>query len=507
MGIQIGIDLGTSNVVVAYMRGNELNPFYWGTIGQDVQLPAFVQYCGSKALVGVPARTAWSKAEEGCYRRFKMHIGREQHDASVSAEHLMTLLAEAIRNALLGNETLITSVKGIESVVITVPHGWKENQRRATRNAVEKAGLTVRRLLSEPVAAAAYYAYARKITAPETVLVCDMGGGTFDITLTRVEPGRKIRVLEHGSETNLYAGTYADALIAQHILQKAVGQMVATEQLLQDQENTEIRTLFRSIEKARHDLNQSAVEYGPEDTEPEDVRFSYQGRRREELSYQDMVSLIAPVCHEAERLTGNLLRQFPGLKLNGVVLAGGMSKMLAVQEAIARATGFAAEDLRQLGQESDRAIAYGAALVAADKVQVDEVLPCGIGIIGRDYDDPNKETNRIVLPRGTRVPSEEVWSPELRTMKQQTRTLELRVGFGDDEDPEKCDVLTRSIEVDGFLEKHTAFQFILQVDENLLLTVRARQRKKDGTTEEIPLKIDLKDVWRGTLQFSPPTPE
>lgn len=506
MRIKMGIDLGTSNVVVAYMKGGQLVSHDWGALGQGVLLPAFVQYRNGKVMnVGKPARRAWQKGESGCYRRFKMEIGRQKRPAPVSAEQLMTFLVAEIKRQLLPSETNVSEIKEIESVVITVPHGWQDSQRRATRRAVEQAGLKVKRLVSEPVAAAAYYAYARQLTKKETVLVCDMGGGTFDITLTEVQPGRKIQVLEHGTETNEYAGTYADALIGVHILHAHGDRRVTPESLLNDQ-GKEIRDLLQRIEIARLRLNELAeecVEAGDEikDLDPEAVRWQYSGsRKRHELEYEEMVTAIQPVCDQAEKLIKSLLSRFPTHRPTGIVLAGGMSKMLVVQEAIARATGFPVKALRSFGQESDRAIARGAALIAEDLVQVDEVLPYGIGIIAYDYDDPEREKNFIVLPRGTSVPCRQASGLRFSTKKRRTHVLDLKIGIGNSENPAECDIITRELKVNGFLRRGTRYEFVLNVDENLLLTVEAQ--RENAEKQIIP--IQLTEALRGSLQAVKP---
>lgn len=503
MRVKLGIDLGTSNVVAAYMRGDTLFSYDWGELGQGFLLPAFVQSRAEQILTGRLARSAWERGEPGCYWRFKMNIGRDNDQSPVRAEQLMTYLAETVRRSILGSATHISEISDIESAVITVPHGWKENQRRATQAAVQAAGIPVTRLVSEPVAAAAYYAYVRKPTTSETVLVCDMGGGTFDITLTEIQPGRKIRVVEHGTATNEAAGTYTDALIAAHILSTRFELRLDAESLLRDQDSTEIRSLLRSVEKARLDLNDAAVErvragQDTDDLEPADVRLSHRDQRhRHELTYEEMVSLMRPVCDQAKQSITSLLASLPQWKPQGVVLAGGMSKMLAVQEAIADATGTSAETLRSFGQESDRAIARGAALVAEDKVQIDEVLPYGLGVIAQDYDKEEREINVIVLPRGTSVPCRRASLSSFRTVNRRTQTLLLKIGLGDSEDPAECDVITIDLEAVDALPRGTNYRFVFSVDENQLLTVEAQRENADSQFVTIPLR----NVSRGPLQL------
>lgn len=202
MRIKLGIDLGTSNVVTAYMKGDQLYLYNWVRIARGSRLPAFVQLRANKVVVGEGARRAWERGRADCYRRFKMRIGEEDSRLPISAEQLMTHLVEQVKRNIVGSDTRISEISGIESVVVTVPHRWTGKQRQATRAAVLEAGLPVARLVSEPIAAAAYYAHVQKLTKPEIVLVCDMGGGTFDVTLTEIQVrGRSKVVISNGGKS------------------------------------------------------------------------------------------------------------------------------------------------------------------------------------------------------------------------------------------------------------------------------------------------------------------
>ena len=494
MRIKLGIDMGTSNVVVAYMKGELLYLHNWVKIAKGKRLPAFVQFRDNKVVVGDAARYAWEKGKSNCYRRFKMRIGQEDSQSSVSPSRLMAHLVEAVKRNIVGSKTHISDISGIESVVVTVPHRWTTTQRQATRAAVLDVGLPVARLVSEPIAAAAYYAYMRKLTNPEIVLVCDMGGGTFDVTLTEIQPGRKIRILS--AVTNKAAGTVADAYMAAHILSKSTNHNVTPSSLLDDHTNTEIRSLFRAVERVRESLNDGAswVE-DMADLDPEEVSFSYHGQQiRYQLSYQEMVSLIGEVCQQAEALIGSLLAKSPEHQPEGVVLAGGMSKMLAVQEAIARATGMDRQQLRNFGQNADSAIAYGAALIAEEKVQVDELLPYGIGLVAQDY-ETNKERNFIMLRRGTPVPA--VFEPppdkglRFRLVKAQSTGFDFKMALGDSEDPTKCKIITPRLELKRSWAKGTICRFDLSVEEELVLAIGVQP--EEG--EKQVVRIALNEVW------------
>jgi len=487
----LGIDLGTSNVVVAYINGEQPVAQGWsGTgIGDEYLVPSYVQLRNGQVLIGRPARRAWEKGEPNCYRRFKMNIGRDQGTAPVDAAQLMTHLVENIKNKLLPSETNVTPITEIAAPVITVPHGWSEGQRAATRAAVTRAGIPVARVVSEPIAAAAYYAYARRLEQPETVLVCDMGGGTFDITLTEVYPGQKIQVFEHGTATNECAGTYADALIAAHMLYPDDDPKEKANQLLAAQNQREIARLLLDIEIARRRLNKDVEDSLKAGIKSSDdyvmITIGGENRTQRELTYTEIAEWIRPVCDEAQKLIHALLRRLPEHRPHGVVLAGGMSMMLVVQQAIAQATDVPLERLRRFGDESDRAIAYGAVLIGDGRIKVDEVIPCGIGIVSEDYESPGLEKNKVLIHRDTRAPYS-VTSGLYRTKTDKIEALDLKIALGDSSDPRQCEVSTHRLTVKHPLPFGTTYEFVLSVDENLMLTVEAR--RGDEAKEIIPVK-------------------
>lgn len=156
MNIKLGIDLGTSNVVVATMKENALYEF---DLGEGFLLPSYVYFESEDTpIVGEIAKDEWERGAENCYRRFKLDMGRGiSYAPGITPERLTQYLIEHIQKTLLGGEQSVGEIDAIDEVVVTVPHGWLPDQREATKKAVTDAGLNVKELVSELVAAAAYY--------------------------------------------------------------------------------------------------------------------------------------------------------------------------------------------------------------------------------------------------------------------------------------------------------------------------------------------------------------
>jgi molecular chaperone DnaK len=492
MRVVLGLDLGTSNLVAAYRKGDALLAHDWRGMGHGFLLPAYVQLGADRVRVGRGARNNWLHGEPNCHRRFKMRIGREAKHSGVSAFRLLKELVLAARSAILGGASYLSEITEIDSAVITVPHAWNEEQRLETRRAVVAAGVPVRRVLSEPVAAAAYYAYLRRYRNAASVLVCDMGGGTFDISLAEIRPGSRTRVVERLTATNESAGMTADALVAAHVISASLGTQVDAEALLAETDSPDVRVALSVAEKARTTLNYAAVEdfmegRGTCGVTPEACRFAYDGVSVDyDLGYEEMVEAIAPVCSRAHELVANAFDTAGSDRPTEVVLAGGMTMMLAVQQAIARAADVPVESLLELGQESDRAIARGAAVVGEGAVLVEEVLPYSIGIIGADYQDETVQVNSILLRRGSRVPSATVHHA-VRTTRESRGHIELLVALGDSMDPNACSVIRRELPVRYTVPRGTVHEISVRVDESMLLCLEITRGSGDTQTVRVDL--------------------
>ena len=498
MQVKLGIDLGTSNVVVAYVDGERPVCYAWEDLGQDALLPSYVQLRSDRVVVGRPARRAWEHGEPACHRRFKMHLGRTD-GRSPTAEVLMTHLVEAVRRRMLPDDAeRVSKIESIKSVIVTVPHGWSEAQRQATLAAVERGGLRVARLISEPVAAAAYYAHLYRLSTPETVLVCDMGGGTFDIALVRVEPTRRIYVVDNGTATNEAAGDLADALIGAAVLFEQSGQRIEAEVLLRDQGQKEIRMLLASVQQARERLNDAAtvaLEAGHalDSLDSERMRWIYDGQKvAHELDYPKMVQAMEPVCTQARQLISTLLAQHSGLKLHGAVLAGGMSRMLTFQTAIAQAVGMPSA-VRRFNQNPDQAIALGAALVAAGVIVIDPRLPFGVGLVAREY-ATTRQVNHQVFAAGTSIPCQQSLRGAFRTETPQSQTLTLTIGLGDTDDTADYKLLPITLEVGDFLREQVIVQWIFTIDDQLRLTLEAQREDGQKVSKQISLSQE-QGLW------------
>src|SRR5215475_7854068 len=209
----LGIDLGTTNSEVAIIRDGK--PHVFEEDGDPI-LPSFVGLGeDGKLLTGKAARNQWAVAPERTVKSIKRKMGQDVKvklgDQEYRPQEISAMILRALKEraaAQLGSE--------VRKAVITVPAYFNDDQRNATREAGELAGLEVVRILNEPTAAS--LTYDPKNTELHRILVYDLGGGTFDVSIVQAQEG-VIEVLASHGDTQL-GGDDFDDLLFKHVVSK-----------------------------------------------------------------------------------------------------------------------------------------------------------------------------------------------------------------------------------------------------------------------------------------------
>lgn len=351
----VGIDLGTTNSVVALIEGGE--PTVIVNQEGDRTTPSVVAFTDDgERLVGKaaknqaiqnPDRTVASiKRKMGSNAKVKAN-GKEYTPQEISSFILGKLKAAA--EAYLGEP--------VTKAIITVPAYFEDGQRQATMEAGKIAGLEVLRIINEPTAAALAYGLDRK--KDEVVMVFDLGGGTFDVSIIEIGEGGVFDVLGLGGD-NYLGGDDFDAKIVTWIVAEfksqtgidLAGDKMAMQRLKEAAERAKVE-LSSSVKTSINLPFLSADANGPKHFNTELTRAKF-----EQLCDDLFVRIEKPIRTALDLAKDRL--KAGTLKLDEVILVGGSSRIPAVQDLVKKITNL--EPNRSVNP--DEAVAIGAAIQA-----------------------------------------------------------------------------------------------------------------------------------------------
>jgi molecular chaperone DnaK len=393
MGKTIGIDLGTTNSCVAVLTGGEPEVLPNAEGGRTTPSVVGFAKSGERLVGAVAKRQAVTNPENTVFsiKRFmgrkyaevdeemkivpyevvrgangdaRVHVGdKEYSPPEVSAMILQKLKADA--EAFLG-ET-------VTEAVITVPAYFNDAQRQATRDAGKIAGLEVKRIINEPTAAA--LAYGLDKTTDQTILVFDLGGGTFDVSVLEIADG-VFEVKSTAGDNHLGGDNFdkaiVDWMVAEFKREQGIDLSV---------DKMALQRLYEAAEKAKIELSTTAssqinLPFVTADASgPKHLDLSLTRAKLEELVADLLDRLVGPT-KQAIADSGK-----EGA-IDHIVLVGGMSRMPAVQERVKKLTGKEPHK----GVNPDEVVAVGAAIQAGvlagevKDVLLLDVTPLSLGI-------------------------------------------------------------------------------------------------------------------------------
>lgn len=368
----IGIDLGTTNSCVAVMEGGE------ATVIENAEgartTPSVVAFTKTgERLVGAVAKRQAVTNHDRTIASIKRHMGtdykvdidgKKYTPQEISAMILQKLKADA--EAHLGEK--------VTQAVITVPAYFSDSQRQATKDAGKIAGLEVLRIINEPTAAALSYGLDKEQS--QKILVYDLGGGTFDVSILEIGDG-VIEVLATNGDTHLGGDDFD-----QKVIDWMVSEFKKTEGIDLSADKVAMQRLKEAAEKAKIDLSgvMSANINLPF------ITMDANGPKHLDmtLTRAQFDMLTADLVKRTEIPTNNALRD-AGLstsEIDKVILVGGSTRIPAVQELVKKLTG--KEPFK--GINPDECVALGAAIQGGvlggevKDVLLLDVTPLSLGI-------------------------------------------------------------------------------------------------------------------------------
>jgi molecular chaperone DnaK len=395
MAKTIGIDLGTTNSCMAVLEGGE--PRVIENAEGARTTPSVVAFTSSgERLVGTVAKRQAVTNPENTVFSIKRFMGRKEAEVQeeekivpfevikgpngdarvsaggkeysppeISAMILQKLKADA--EAFLGDT--------VDSAVITVPAYFNDDQRQATKDAGKIAGLDVKRIINEPTAASLAYGLDKEAT-DQTILVFDLGGGTFDVSVLEIGDG-VFEVKATAGDNHLGGDNFDKAIV-----DWMVGEFKASQGIDLSQDKMALQRLYEAAEKAKVELSTTqetqinlpfitADQSGPKHL---DTRLSRS--KLNELTADLLDRVVGPTKQAMQDAA------VTGESIDHIVLVGGMTRMPAVQEKVKQLTG---KDPHK-GVNPDEVVAVGAAIQAGvlagdvKDVLLLDVTPLTLGI-------------------------------------------------------------------------------------------------------------------------------
>jgi len=483
----IGIDLGTTNSSAAWVDHAGRTAMVPNSEG-DILTPSVVFFDDYEVVVGKEARAAAILYPDRVAECVKRDMGQPVYSKPIRGRYLPPEVIQACILRKLKADILHT-LGPDTAVVITVPAYFDELRRKATADAGEMAGLRVLDIVNEPTAAALSFGEAVGFLAPSgtpkeqmTVMVYDLGGGTFDVTLLHLAPG-SIRTIATDGDVQL-GGRDWDMRLVDYVAE----QFKALHGLDPRQTPVGLQRLVEACVETKHTLSARMKTK---------VRVVHEGRIADiELTREKLEELTADLLERTSYTCRQLLAaaKMDWNQIDRILLVGGSTRMPMVSRMLRQISGKEPDHT----VNPDEAVARGAAQYAAymlakqggvytrPSFEVVNVNAHSLGVEGIDPDTMRK-TNVILIPRNTPLPAR--FTERFATKTDNQRSIVIQILEGESTHPSECTPIARTVirDLPAGLPKGWPVEVTFEYGTNGRLSVRG---VVPGAQREVQLELE-----------------
>jgi molecular chaperone DnaK len=498
----VGIDLGTTYSAIAHL--DDLGrPQTINNIEGEKITPSMILLDGQEIVVGKEALKAMATDMESVAACPKRDVGSPAYHRLLAGRKYPPEVLEALVLRKLAHDAR-QQVAEFNQVVITVPAYFDEVRRKATQDAGYIAGLDVIDIINEPTAAALAFAFQRGLLLPtgdqaplRKVLIYDLGGGTFDVTVMKIE-GRQLKTLATDGDMRL-GGLDWDQRLIDYVAEQYLQQYGDDPRL----DSNTLGRLWRDCEDAKRTLSTRSKTLIECHHRGHSVQVPLT-REQFEAMTMDLLDRTSFTTRQALKNSGLAWKD-----IHHVLLVGGATRMPAVRELLKQLSGQEPD----VSVSPDEAVAHGAALHAhlvlarhgglPPPFHVTNVNSHSLGILATDAVTRQRQ-NAILIPRNTPLPA--MARRVFLTQKENQRSVLVQIMEGESSDPRDCTPLgkcsVRDLPPD--LPRHTPVDVCFQYEENGRLSVsvtlpKSGKEVKHYLARPNTLTTEEREYWRKLL--------